>query len=354
MNRHDSGAKRKPPSPAGPRGESEGSNSLSIVPFRGGNGQPLESNPACPTKRRGGQPGPRRATIKFRDELARIIEEQQPCIVRQAYYQAIVHELVSKAEAGYDKVQRELLAMRRSGQVPYEWVVDLGRQPHGSVGFDDPDDFINSVKYMYRRNYWKDCPFRLEFWCEKKTLMSTMKPILQDKWGLQFYAGGGFTSESTLFAAGEEIAEIDKPTYVYVVSDWDVSGDGIADHIAHGGKKCPGGLPGFAPEVEVHVHKLALTHEQVLEWDLITREVKHRKGSTPGKPDKKAVEWIAKYGNNAAELDAVRPNTLRGLFDETIASHRDYAEVEALKEIGAKERDDLAKWLRIGRRRSSS
>jgi hypothetical protein len=305
-------------------------------------------------KRRGRPPGPTASTIEFRERLAPIIEEQQPCIVRQAYYQSIVHSLVDKTDNGYDKVQRNLLAMRRTGQIPYAWVVDLGRQPYGTTGFDDVQHFIYNVKYMYRRNYWLDCPVRLEFWCEKKTLMTTLKPILQDKWGLQFYAGGGFTSESTLFAAGEEIAEINKPTYVYVLSDWDHSGDGIADHIANGSKKCPGGLSRFAPDVEVHVRKLTLTHKQVLKWRLITRPVKHRKGSSADKPDKKAQEWIAKYGDIASELDAIEPNTLRRLMDETIASHRNYAEVEALKEIGQREREDLIKWVKLGRRRASS
>jgi hypothetical protein len=285
--------------------------------------------------------------------LAPIIAAQAPCIVRQAYYQAIVHGLVDKTDGGYDKVQRELLAMRRTGQVPYESVVDLGRQPHGYVGYDDPEDFINCVRYSYRRNKWLDSPVRLEFWCEKKTLMSTMSPILVDKWGLRFYAGGGFTSESTLFKAGQEIGEIGKSTHVYIVSDWDQSGDQIVDHIANGNEDCPGGLSRFAPGVEVHVRKLALTHQQVRKWKLVTRPVKRRKGSTPGKPDIVAEAWIAKYGDNAAELDAIPPNTLRQLFDETIASHRDYAEVEALKELEAREREDLAKWLKIGRRKSS-
>jgi hypothetical protein len=305
-------------------------------------------------KRRGRPPGPTASTIEFRDRLAPIIEEQQPCIVRQAYYQAIVHELVDKTDAGYDKVQRELLAMRRTGQIPYSWVVDLGRQPYGATGFDDLEHFIRSVKYIYRRNYWLNCPVRLEFWCEKKTLMTTMEPILQDKWGLQFYAGGGFTSESTLFAAGEDIAEIGKPTHVYVLSDWDHSGDGIAEHIAKGSKKFPGGLSRFAPGVEIHVRKLALTHKQVTKWRVITRPVKFRKGSSPGKPDKKAQEWVEKYGDNAAELDAIEPNTLRRLMDETIASHRNYAEVESLKEIGELEYEDLIKRMRRGRRGASS
>jgi hypothetical protein len=56
----------------------------------------------------------------------------------------------------------------------------------------------------------------------------------------------------------------------------------------------------------------------------------------------------------AAELDASEPNTLRRLMDETIASQRDYAEVEAFNEIGEREREDLIKWVKLGRRRASS
>jgi hypothetical protein len=44
-----------------------------------------------------------------REALLEIIAEQQPMSVRQVFYQATVHGVVEKTEAGYSKVQTDLV-----------------------------------------------------------------------------------------------------------------------------------------------------------------------------------------------------------------------------------------------------
>ena len=55
-----------------------------------------------------------------RQHLYNIIAEMRPMTVRQAYYQATVRGIVEKTEAGYNKVQTDLVQMRRAGTLPYE------------------------------------------------------------------------------------------------------------------------------------------------------------------------------------------------------------------------------------------
>ena len=50
-----------------------------------------------------------------RDALLDITSEMQPMTVRQVFYQTTVRNLVEKTEAGYSKVQTDLVQMRRSG-----------------------------------------------------------------------------------------------------------------------------------------------------------------------------------------------------------------------------------------------
>jgi hypothetical protein len=47
--------------------------------------------------------------------------------VRQAFYQATVRGLIEKNEAGYAKVQTDLVFMRRDGWLPYKWLADNTR-----------------------------------------------------------------------------------------------------------------------------------------------------------------------------------------------------------------------------------
>jgi hypothetical protein len=173
-------------------------------------------------------------------------------------------------------------------------------------------------------------------------LIATLKPVIADKWGLSFYAGGGNTSESALFVAGSEIKEVGKPTHVYVLSDYDPSGEIIANQIAKGTKNCPGGLSRFTGDVPVYVHQLGLTREQVKCWKIPTRPVRKEKD----KKNTLADRFIEKHGDGAVELDAIPPNTLRDLIDKTISKHRDYREIEALKAIEQEEWEQLAEWMR--------
>ena len=62
-----------------------------------------------------------------RAALLDIIREKKPMTVRQCFYQATVRNLVDKSEAGYDKVQTDLVVMRRSGVLPYDWLADNTR-----------------------------------------------------------------------------------------------------------------------------------------------------------------------------------------------------------------------------------
>jgi hypothetical protein len=305
-----------------------------------------EFRQACPGKPRGGRPtGPTPETIAFRAALRPIVEEQQPCTVRQGFYQCVWRGLVEKSENGYDKVQRNLLAMRRDGSVPYEWVCDLHRELRGNQYWNGPDDFIDDVSWLYRRDLWRRNPVRVELWCEKATLVGFLDPIVVDKWGLDYWAGGGFTSETALFKAGTGIAAQGKPTHVFILSDFDPSGEDISGHIAHGSKRCPGGIGRFTRGVPVTVERLAVTSDQIREWRLPTRPV-----TIPGKAiTTRKRRFIEEHGDAAVELDAIPPSLFRDLIDRAVSAFCDPRQIEALREVEESERDLFPKWLAAGR-----
>jgi hypothetical protein len=80
------------------------------------------------------QASPIKRIRSTRDEVERrrqglfdIVAAQRPMTVRQVFYQATVHNLVEKTEAGYTKVQTDLVLMRKAGVLPYEWLADSTR-----------------------------------------------------------------------------------------------------------------------------------------------------------------------------------------------------------------------------------
>ena len=59
-----------------------------------------------------------------RNNLLNIVGPMKPATVRQVFYQASVGDIVEKSEAGYAKVQTDLVLMRRAGDLPYHWLAD--------------------------------------------------------------------------------------------------------------------------------------------------------------------------------------------------------------------------------------
>ena len=65
--------------------------------------------------------------VDRRAALLEIVRAAQPATVRQIFYLASVRGIVAKDEGGYSRVQIDLVDMRRSGQLPYGWIVDHTR-----------------------------------------------------------------------------------------------------------------------------------------------------------------------------------------------------------------------------------
>jgi len=73
--------------------------------------------------------------------------------VRQIFYLATVRGLVSKDEGGYDRVQIDLVEMRRSGQLPYGWIVDHTRWQRRRVTFNSIDEALADTARRTARRF---------------------------------------------------------------------------------------------------------------------------------------------------------------------------------------------------------
>ena len=69
----------------------------------------------------------REEVLGRRQHLYDIVSEMKPMTVRQVYYQATVRNVIEKTEAGYGKIQTDLVQMRRAGSLPYDWLADNTR-----------------------------------------------------------------------------------------------------------------------------------------------------------------------------------------------------------------------------------
>ncbi|MGI8541396.1 MAG: hypothetical protein ACR2N0_16755, partial [Rubrobacteraceae bacterium] len=168
-------------------------------------------------------------------ELLRIAEEERPTSVRGMYYMAMGAGLVDKDADGkrnnYMRVQRRILLMRREGRLPYHWITDGSRTVYSHDRFDGTEDFARHAARLYRKDYWTESPVRVEVWVEKDAMAGKLKPVVRDEYGLDLYVSRGFASETYLQEAAAHIRSDGRPTYVYLLTDFDASGMNIAEAV---------------------------------------------------------------------------------------------------------------------------
>jgi hypothetical protein len=269
-----------------------------------------------------------RAEIEALDTaLMEIVEDFSPATVRQVFYQAVNRGLVPKSEAkGYRVVQRRLVALRESGEVPYGSIVDGTRYVTGHNRYRDLAQFTEYAAGLYRKDYWDTADVNVEVWLEKEALKGVLIHTVVNECGLGLHVTRGFASITYLQEAAEDIEMDGRPTYVYVLTDFDPSGVSIAE-------KVESELKMRTPHSELHVKRLAVDREQIESWNLPTRPTKSS--------DTRARRFRQIHGTESVELDAIPPDRLRSLVREAIDAHMEPWRLEQFRMVEKEERDRL-------------
>jgi hypothetical protein len=105
-----------------------------------------------------------------RNHLLGIVYTQKPMTVRQVFYQATVRGIVEKSEAGYTKVQTDLVQMRRAGVLPYSWLADNTRWQRKPEAFSSVNDALEETARFYRKALWDDVDAYAEVWLQPRKI----------------------------------------------------------------------------------------------------------------------------------------------------------------------------------------
>ena len=255
------------------------------------------------------------------EALKRIVREVRPCSVRQVYYQATVHGVVDKTDPGYDKVQRGLVDLRRAGEIPYRDITDNTRWQIKPTTYNSIQDALEATAEFYRRSVWSDVDAYCEVWLEKDALAGVVHPVTA-KYDVPLMVARGFSSLSFLHSAASDIADLDKPAYIYHLGDHDPSGICAAEKIEQT-------LRELAPDAEIHFERLAVLPEQIHDWNLPTR------------PTKKSDSRAKLFKGDSVELDAVHPDRLRQIVQKAIEQHLPEHQLKTLEVAEESEREIL-------------
>lgn len=259
--------------------------------------------------------------------LLNIVAEMRPMTVRQVFYQATVRGLVEKSEAGYSKVQTDLVHMRRSGMLPYDWLADNTRWQRKPRTFDSIQEALNDTARFYRKALWTDAGSYVEIWLEKDALAGVIQPITS-LYDVPLMVARGYASLSFLHSAAEYIASLDVPTFIYHLGDYDPSG-------VNAGEKIEQTLRELAPAADIHFERIAVTRPQIAAWSLPTRPTKTTDSRSKG------------FGDISVELDAIDPHQLRILVEGIIQRHLPADQLRVLQVAEESERQLLTSLVNL-------
>jgi hypothetical protein len=251
--------------------------------------------------------------------------------VRGLYYQAEVAGVpgITKDNKDYNKVQHQVLVLRRSGRLAYNHIADATRwmrKPRSHTGIRAA---LEDTAKFYRKDLWNDADTYVEVWCEKDALAGAIYPITE-LYDVPLMVTRGFSSETFAY---EAIAQRDgdaRPYHVYYLGDFDRAG-------RDGAYSLEEKLRRFGDEdgIEIFFESIAVTEWQIRDWGLSTREPKRKL-----KADQR---WEYDF---ACELDAIPPDTMRDLVEGAINLHLPQKQLAVLKAAEESEREIIARLVR--------
>lgn len=229
--------------------------------------------------------------------------------LRQLYYQFVARDLLPNKQESYKRLGSIINDARLAGRIDWSMMEDRTRNLQEQPFWESPSSIIDAVANQFRIDKWKDQKYRVEVWIEKDALLGVFEGVCNEL-QLPYFSCRGYCSQTEMWVAGQRIRNWHKESYIVRVlhfGDHDPSGLDMTRDIKDR-------LSLFTGKRDI-VQRLALTMEQIEEY------------SPPPNPakttDSRASDYIATYGEESWELDALSPEVLADLVRTAVAALRD-------------------------------
>ena len=257
----------------------------------------------------------------IKDAIYNFAQSMRPVSVRQIFYNLTTQNIVDKTKNGYEQVVSISGKMREDGELPFSWISDATRWMRKPDTHDTLIDALEITKEAYRKNLWANQSANVEIWLEKEALSGVVYPITS-RWDVPLMVTRGYPSKTFLYTSAEDL-NVDKTNYIYMLSDYDPSGVDLS-------RNTEATLRRYADEdCDITFERIAVTESQIQQWDL------------PSRPTKKSDVRSKTFTGESVELDAIPPDRLRGLVEDSITQHIDDDNYQQLCEIESAERESL-------------
>lgn len=251
-------------------------------------------------------------TRKLIEQVRAVLQTQFPMTVRQCFYRLVSMGVLKNNRKDYQKLSRVLTLAREQGEIPFDWIVDRSRPTYEGTVWEDPKDYMETCISAYHKDYWQDQPNYCELWVEKDAVIGSIAEVT-DELGVIVRVGRGFLSTTRAHDIASILQRIRKPKTIFYLGDHDPSGLCIEREAAERVRNYGSGH--FA------IERLAIHAEDIATFNLPPLRVKTKTGGDYA--DSRAEGFVAEYGSECVELDALPPNELRERIREAVEAKID-------------------------------
>jgi hypothetical protein len=266
-----------------------------------------------------------------------ILGAEQPMTLRQLYYRLVSAGVLRNDQKEYKRLGGVMTRIREDGQVPRSWIVDHVRTTLKPSSWTGLADYAETVRGVYRKDFWASLPHHVEIFVEKDAVAGTIQPVTEAN-DIRLRVCRGYSSVSFAGEIADLWAKVEKPIFAYYLGDFDPSGFDLERDLREKLERYSGRVRVFDPEQNDYDsfcwQRLAVRQEDFELHNLVCLPVKEK--------DRRASAFMVQHGSDCAEVDALPPTELRRRVEEAIDSHIDADRWNRLLEVEKLEQQTLS------------
>jgi hypothetical protein len=252
--------------------------------------------------------------------------------LRQLYYQFVARALLPNRQSEYKRLGSIINDARLAGLIDWDHLQDRTRNLTRLSHWEHPGGVIETAAQSYHRDLWAGQENYVEVWIEKDALVGVIEGV-SEEYDAPYFSCRGYTSQSEMWSAGQRLlkrVEQGQTVHILRLGDHDPSGLDMSRDIEARLMLFLGRRAGM-----LRLHRIALNIEQV------------RKYNPPPNPakvtDSRSGPYIAEFGRESWELDALDPDVLTDLIRENILLYLDLSLFQEQRTQQESEREILTK-----------
>lgn len=265
-------------------------------------------------------------TIRRANDICRDYAERgYDLTLRQLFYRFVANAWIRNNQNEYKRLGQIINDARLAGLIDWDYITDRTRNLRHLTHWNTPAEMIAAQVDRFHHDKWREQGTRIEVWVEKDALVGIVGQAAVNE-DVSFFSCRGYTSQSEVWGAAQRIRgyiEDGQQVIILHLGDHDPSGVDMTRDIRDRMNLFIGtDLRNNGEWVKANnlsewfrVERIALNMDQIQEFSPPPNYAKATDSRSPG--------YVAEYGNECWELDALPPDVLDALIRTTIESYRD-------------------------------